>query len=263
MIAAGTAIWRQRAWVWGTALGFLIVNLCGLLVYDFAYANRVETLRRDLRDQGARLGDARAERLRLMDLLRQARLNREGILRLYGEHFSTRRQRLTGITAEVKSLATRAGMMPRAISYPEEQIQQYGLIRRSFVFTVDGSNTDLRKFINLLELSDSFLSLESVGLVEATQRPGAVRPGLAPGSPFLSGRPAFSAPMAPGVAGAPGAPGTPAAAASALSPSSAGPETLHISLTLSTLFANREEVQDDLAPLPGAPVAPPHGRSTP
>jgi hypothetical protein len=246
VIAAGTAIWRQRVWVWATALGFLIVNLAGLLVYEFGYANRVETLRRDLRDQGTKLADERAETQRLTDLLRQARLNRESIRRLYAEHFSTRRQRLTGVTAEVKSLASRAGMVPRAINYPEEQIQQYGLVKRSFIFNVDGNNTDLRKFINLLELSDSFLTLESVGLTEVVQRAAGARPGLAGGQAFAPpGRGAFAAPMSAGAAAS----------------SSPGPETLHISLTLSTLFAVHDEPTDALAPLPGAGAAA-RGRST-
>jgi hypothetical protein len=238
MIAAGTAIWRQRAWVWGTALAFLGINLFGLLVYQVGYANRVATLRRDLKSEDANLAEQRAERLRLIDLLRQARLHRDRIWQLYDEHFSTRRRRLTGVTAEVRALATRAGLVPRALNYPEEQIQQYGLIKRSFIFNVDGTYTDLRKFINLLELSDSFLTLESAGLTEVTQR-SAGRPGFA-------GVPQFG----PGRAAMPPLPPAPSAAAS----SSA--ETLHISLTLSTLFSSQDQPKDDLAPLPGAAVPP-------
>ena len=78
--------------------------------------------------------------------------------------------------------------MPRALNYPEEQIQQYGLIKRSFIFNVDGTYTDLRKFINLLELSDSFLTLESAGLTEVTQRSAAGRPGFAGVPQFGPGR---------------------------------------------------------------------------
>ena len=136
MIGSRGDIWRQRLWVWAAALGFVALNLAGLLVYRVAYADRVTTLDRDLRDQGRQLADARAERQRQEDLLRQARANREHIRQLYDEHFSTRRRRLTGVTAEVKDLARRAGLAPRSISYPEEQIQQYGLIKRSFIFSV-------------------------------------------------------------------------------------------------------------------------------
>jgi hypothetical protein len=54
--------------------------------------------------------------------------------------------------------------VPQAISYPDETIEDYGLRKRSFQFGVEGTYGDLRKLINLLELSDSFLTLESVQL---------------------------------------------------------------------------------------------------
>jgi hypothetical protein len=42
----------------------------------------------------------------------------------------------------------------------------YGLVRRSIVFTVNGTYEELRRFVNFLELSDNFVTLEDVGLSE-------------------------------------------------------------------------------------------------
>lgn len=241
MIAAPGEIWRQRVWVWGVALGFVVLNCLGLLVYNFGYANRVRTLQRDLKEQGARLAEMRDERQRLVGLLRDARFYRESLHQLYSEHFSTRRRRLTGITAEVKSLARTAGLLPRAITYPEEQIQQYGLIKRSFIFSVEGTYTDLRKFLNLIEVSDSFLTLESASLNEEAIKVGA-RGFYAPVGGYTPSRSLAAPPAAVGV------PGVPAGTAG-----KAAPGALRISLSLSTLFDTRDEPQDVLAPLPGAP----------
>jgi hypothetical protein len=246
MTGSRADIWRQRLWVWAVALTFLVLNCVGLLVYRLAYADRVSTLQTDLRDQSGRLAGARAERQRLEGLLRQARVNRERIRQLYDEHFSTRRRRLTGVTAEVQGLARRAGMVPRSLDYPEEQIQEYGLIKRSFVFTVEGTYTDLRKFINLLELSDSFLTLEDASLSEAgVRREGSRTGGFAPSTPAVI----------PGVPPPPTAPAAPAAPAMA-GTGSGPPGTLRIGLTISTLFAAQDEPRDALAPLPGAGAAP-------
>jgi Tfp pilus assembly protein PilO len=236
MIGSRTDIWRQRVWVWATALGFLLLNVAGLLVYQLAYSDRVKTLDSELRDQGKQLATARAERLHREDLLRQARINRERIQQLYDEHFSTRRRRLTGVTAEVQDLAKRAGLVPRSFTFPEEQIQQYGLIKRSFVFSVEGTYADLRKFVNLLELSDSFLTLEDVSLSEE----GGRRDARVPGS-------------LQAVAPPPAAP--------------AGSGALRMGLTIATLFAAQEQPRDGLAPPPAAAGsaagagAPPHGRT--
>jgi hypothetical protein len=241
MIGARGDIWRQRLWVWATALAFLALNGIGLLVYLFAYSDRVKTLDVELRDQGKRQADVHGAHLHSEDVLRQARVNRERILQLYDEHFSTRRRRLTGVTAEVKDLAKRAGLVPRSISYPEEQIQQYGLIKRSFIFSVEGTYADLRKFINLLELSDSFLTLEDAALAEEGRRDGgANRSGFSP--------PAGLSP--PATAARPGVPGVPGAAPPAAGP--VPPGVLRMGSTISTLFSSRDQPRDVLAPLPGA-----------
>ncbi|MBV8200447.1 MAG: hypothetical protein JOZ15_07465 [Acidobacteria bacterium] len=252
MIGARGDIWRQRLWVWVSPLAFVTVGAIGLLVYQLAYANRVSTLELDLRDQRRQLADAHAAGLHDEDLMRQARVNRERIWQLYDEHFSTRRRRLTGVTAEVKDLAKRAGLVPRSISYPEEQIQQYGLIKRSFIFSVEGTYADLRKFINLLELSDSFLTLEDVSLNEEARDAGrrAVYPAM-------GGAPPSRAP------GAPAYPGLPAGAGAASA--GAPPGSLRMGMTISTLFAAQDQPRDALAPLPGvnagAAAGSPRGRT--
>jgi len=69
----------------------------------------------------------------------------------------------------VQSLARKAGLDPRSIAYPEPEIEDYGLVKRSFIFTVDGDYLALRKFLNLLELSDSFLTLEDASVSEASK----------------------------------------------------------------------------------------------
>jgi Tfp pilus assembly protein PilO len=167
-------IWRQRLWVWVPALFFFLANATAYTVYRFGFADRVASLQEDLKTQKDRLDPLEARKAKLEALLARSRRNDAEIRRLYAESFSTRKQRLTNITAEVKSLARKAGLDPKTLSYPEEQIQQYGLIKRSFVFSVEGSYVNLRKFINLLELSNSFLTLEAIDLTPGTSE-GPVR----------------------------------------------------------------------------------------
>ena len=66
---------------------------------------------------------------------------------------------------EVKELASNSGLQPaESISYPEESIEDYGLTKRSLVFSVQGSYAQLRRFINLLELSETFVVLEQINV---------------------------------------------------------------------------------------------------
>jgi hypothetical protein len=157
-------IWRLRLWVWVPALLFFLANATAYVVYRFGFADRVESLETRLEETQKDLDESAARRARVERLIQRSQRNEVEIRRLYDERFSTRSQRLILVTAEVKKLARSAGLDPLAITYPELPIEEYGLVKRSFSFSVDGTYLELRKFINLLELSDSFLTLEGVTL---------------------------------------------------------------------------------------------------
>jgi Tfp pilus assembly protein PilO len=153
-------IWRQRLWVWLPALLFFLLNAGAFAVYKLGYAGRVESLQETLGAQEKTLADLKAKQREAQTMLARVRTNEQQVEQLYADRLSTRSRRLTGVTAEVKELARKAGLEPRSLSYPEEVIEEFGLIKRSFVFTVEGTYVELRKFINLLEVSRSFLSVD-------------------------------------------------------------------------------------------------------
>jgi len=157
-------IWRQRAWVWVPALLFFLANATAFTVYRFGFADRVASLHQDLEERQKELAPVEERGRRLEQLIQRSSLNRRLINQLYNERFATRSRRLTGITAEVKRLARQAGLDPRSLSYPEERIEEFSLVKRSFIFSVEGTYLELRRFINLLELSPSFLTLEKMSL---------------------------------------------------------------------------------------------------
>ena len=67
----------------------------------------------------------------------------------------------------------RAGLDPPTIHYPDEPIRSYGLVKRSIVFGVDGTYLALRRFINFLELTDSFVTLEEIRPSERSSTQGS------------------------------------------------------------------------------------------
>ena len=156
-------IWRQRAWVWVPALVFFLVNLAWS-VYQLGYAGNLQSLEAELKGQQRELATLKGRQAEADALLGRADLNHHRVAALYEDSFSTRKHRQAEVTAEVIDLARRAGMSPAAFSFPEETIQDYHLIKRSFIFSVNGTYLELRKFVNLLELSDSFLTLEDIQL---------------------------------------------------------------------------------------------------
>jgi type IV pilus assembly protein PilO len=166
------SIWRLRLWVWVPALLFFLANAAAFTVYRLGYAGDVQSLKRELEKEKKELRTQEADRRKREALLASAKDNRDRIQLLYEQRFSTRRQRLTGVTAEVRKLASQAGLEPPSVSFPENPIEAYGLVKRSFIFTVQGTYPELRRFINLLETSNSFLILEEVGLNHGADKSG-------------------------------------------------------------------------------------------
>jgi hypothetical protein len=165
-------IWRQRLWVWLPALLFFLANATAFSIYRFGYAGTVQSLDASIEEARQQTQPVLDRRAKLERLIQQAHLTDAQIHQLYDERFSTRSQRLTNITSEVKALARKAGLNPRSFSYPQQEIEGYGLIKRSFIFSVEGTYGELRQFINLLETSDSFLTLEAVTLSEDQSEDG-------------------------------------------------------------------------------------------
>jgi Tfp pilus assembly protein PilO len=154
--------WKRDLRLWLPAAVLLLLGVAALAAYQLLLAEGAKA--REVKVQRARLeyeqlseqGD-RAEAL-----VRQARQNQRRLERLYSERFMTEEQRVTKVIAEVKELAQRAGLDPPRINYPDEAISSFGLVKRSIVFGVDGTYAALRRFINFLELTESFITLDEI-----------------------------------------------------------------------------------------------------
>lgn len=164
-------IWRQRLWIWVPALLFFLANVAAFAVYTVGYGRRLDALDDTLAGQEQTRKKLAAEQRDARAMLDRVKTNDQLVEQLYDERLSTRSRRLTGITTEVKSMAQKAGMVPRTFSYPEQEIEDFGLIRRSFVFNVQGTYAELRKFINLIEASRSFLSINELRVSGNEQGP--------------------------------------------------------------------------------------------
>jgi hypothetical protein len=157
---------RSHALLWGTPLAIVLLNVAWLSAFGSGarlraadLANRLESARSEHTKATAKL----AEREQLWITATE---NRQRLATLYQDRFGTERERLTATLREVRDLATRAGLEPRAFTYPEEELSDYGLLRRSFVFSVEGDYPGLRTFLHLLELSPTFLTVDRIQVGE-------------------------------------------------------------------------------------------------
>ena len=156
--------WREHSWVWWLPLVFVLLCLGGVFYYQVTFAGQLDKLESRYSDRAEQLERHRQEVKRAeLFLVRVAEQDRQ-VGTLYRDHFATEGERFTRVLREIRTLARRAGLDPRSFSYPGGEIDAYELNRLGIRFSVDGTYDQLRTFINFLELTDQFLTLESVTL---------------------------------------------------------------------------------------------------
>ncbi len=159
-------VWGRHPRIWAPALTFLLVNAILLVVYRVGFAEEAEMGRARLARRSAELEALTAERASLAQVVARAGEIENGLDDFYEVRLATENLALTRIIAEVKDLSRRAGLVPAQIDYQRETFEEEDLLRRSIEFPVRGDYAALRRLVNFLELSDSFLVLESVALRE-------------------------------------------------------------------------------------------------
>lgn len=156
--------WRRHLWLWSLPLGFCVLNLLAVAFYHWAFAGQVERLESRYQTASETLEQTQNEQVVIRDSLDRVAALRVNVLGLHRDRFKTEERRFTETIREVKKLARQAGLKPTALSYPRKPFAGHGLIQRNINFSVRGSYEQLRNFINFLELSEYFLTLNSVTL---------------------------------------------------------------------------------------------------
>ena len=121
------------------------------------------------------MAELEAERLVLEETVTGVKRNRELVDRLYEGWLTPESERLTAVIGEVRGLAQAAGVEYSSFNYPDQLLEEEALVKRSLIFTVEGTYLELRSFINLIEVSDLFLILESVRLTGGSREGPQVR----------------------------------------------------------------------------------------
>ena len=162
-MSRGPQLWWERRWLWLPAALFVLVGLLMLLGYELALAGRLGLQAGAITSRQEELEELQKRRRETEALVERARTTRSAIDELYGQRLGSEAARLTAVMLEVKQLARKAGLSGiEAINYADEAVKDLPLNKKSITFSAQGSYAQLRGFINLLELSPSFMSLDEI-----------------------------------------------------------------------------------------------------
>jgi hypothetical protein len=168
------SIWREKRLL----LIILGVLLLGNTIFFFTYRVQYERRLQDLDDRQAqataRLAQEHGQRIAAERRIASYRKISGDVQDIYNNEWATEAQRLTALISEVKRLAVASELVPKSISYnrgaPTGDAQRKMRTAAEVVtisFTVQGNYQQVRRLINLLELSQQFVIIDQVSLAAA------------------------------------------------------------------------------------------------
>lgn len=158
-------IWREKKWLLVSLGAFLLANLLYFVTYRIRYEERVADLDRRLEEAQDQLQKARNERAAAEQELLAYQDAVKDIEVVYADWWSTAERRLAPLIVEIWQLAARSDLRLRAINY--DHTQQKGELGASFFgisFAVQGSYAQIRRLINLIEISRQFVVIDEISL---------------------------------------------------------------------------------------------------
>ncbi len=163
-------IWRERK-VPLMVMGVLLAaNIFFFFTYRVQYQSRLSALDTRMSEAQKRVEEAQRARTAAEQQLASYDKVRADLQTLYNERWSTQAQRFTLLIEEVNRLAAACQFDPRSFSFSrvEEQSSKentgIGTTVVSIAFTVQGTYDQVRRLVNLLELSDQFVIIDGISL---------------------------------------------------------------------------------------------------
>ncbi len=170
-------IWREKR-ILLAILGLLLLgNIVFFLTYRVQYQSRLDEMDERLAQAQGQLDKTKRQRADAEMAVAAYRKIERDVQLVYDETWSTQPKRLTAMIAEVKRLAIASNAVPRALSFGKSnavdkssstrRLDAVGAREVSISFSVQATYEQVRRMINLLELSNQFVIIDQISLSEA------------------------------------------------------------------------------------------------
>lgn len=163
-------IWREYRVLLVVLAVLLAANAVFFFTYRVQYESRLHALDTRLQQTDEQLQRARNKRMSAEQQLASYNKVQSDLQNLYNYRWSTKAQRLTALINELKRMGAATQLDPNSMAFSQVQdrdAQKTGGIGTSTVtitFSVHGTYQQVRRLINLLELSDQFVIIDAIHL---------------------------------------------------------------------------------------------------
>jgi len=172
-------IWREKRIPLAILGVFLLANAVFFFTYRVQYENRLNALDADKHAAEQRLEQLRARRIQTERQIAAYRKAQADLAAIYNDRWATVPERFTALINEVKRLETASQLIGRSHGFAQSEKDSkeaagLGTNVVSITFSVQGTYAQVRRLINLLELSDQFVIIDTIGLSGNPQTAGIV-----------------------------------------------------------------------------------------
>jgi hypothetical protein len=175
-------IWREKRILLIVLGVLLLANTVFFFTYRVRYQSRLDDLDQRLESAEKALADARAARVTTERRIQGFRKTEADIAQVYDQHWSTQSKRFVTLVNEVRRLTEASGLVPLSISFDQGEVKQspgiaggaaatrsrmrgdLGAKEVGLSFAVQGTYEQVRRLINLFELSNQFMIIDRIGL---------------------------------------------------------------------------------------------------
>jgi hypothetical protein len=166
-------IWREKRILLIVLGVLLLANTMFFFTYRVQYQSRLDDLDARLDAAEQSLSQARQARLTSERQIQGYQKVETDIAEVFDQHWSTQQKRFTAVVAEVKRLAIASSLNPLSYTFERSDAGTRTTARRKndvgatevgMSFTVSGTYEQIRRLINLLELSRQFVIVDELSL---------------------------------------------------------------------------------------------------
>lgn len=166
-------IWKEKRILLIILAVILLVNTVFFFTYRVQYQNRLDELDARLAQVQGDFDAVRTSRLSAEQTLQSYRNVENDVLVVFNEHWATQAERFTKMFSEVNRLAVASSLVPSTYSFGRgegkrvssgSRRETLGALEVSIAFGVQGTYEQVRRLINLIELSRQFIIIEGITL---------------------------------------------------------------------------------------------------
>jgi len=170
-------IWREKSTLLIVLGIVLLANTIFFFTYRVQYQSRLDSLQTRLESAKSESERAHNARIRADRTFQGYRQVEKDVQSVFDEHWSTQPKRLTALIGEVKHLAAASNLAPPSYTFDSSEARSAASLTRKsesiganevgISFNVQGTYQQVRRLINLLELSRQFVIIDKIALAAA------------------------------------------------------------------------------------------------